>query len=147
MKDYLLSFEKQCQEAKTFENVLLDKPTKPTKLAFVGFVGNAPDTFSKVLAVGTTTLFSGSSVDSFEGTLPSVPSKPTKPYTNILARNLLNRILTPKPCRHCSTPMTRVEAGYFSCPECHYQCVEAKSGFWYNVPMLIEANEERANDE
>lgn len=57
------------------------------------------------------------------------------------------RLLTPKLCERCAAPMTHIEAGYFSCPECHYQCVEAKSGFWYTLPMLVEENEERANDE
>lgn len=33
-------------------------------------------------------------------------------------------------CRHCAAPMEHVEAGYFSCPACHCQVVEARSGFW-----------------
>lgn len=58
----------------------------------------------------------------------------------VLADDLLARIrthkvellalLTPKPCKRCSTPMTKIEAGYFSCPACFFQLVEAKSGFW-----------------
>ncbi len=43
----------------------------------------------------------------------------------------LLRLLTPKPCAQCGAPMEHVEAGYFSCPACHSQVVEARSGFFY----------------
>lgn len=33
-------------------------------------------------------------------------------------------------CRRCANPMEQIEAGYFSCPECHYQAAEARSGYW-----------------
>ena len=39
-------------------------------------------------------------------------------------------LLTPKLCERCSTPMQRLELGYHTCPNCHYQIVERKSGFW-----------------
>lgn len=39
-------------------------------------------------------------------------------------------LLTPKLCERCNTAMALVEVGYYSCPSCYFQIVEAKSGFW-----------------
>ena len=40
-------------------------------------------------------------------------------------------------CRHCASPMQQIEAGYFSCPQCHYQMVEPRSGYWTKESEVV----------
>lgn len=60
-------------------------------------------------------------------------SKLTEAERALVARHKekLLALLAPKPCAQCATPMTHIEAGYYSCPACHYQIVEAKSGYFH----------------
>jgi TubC N-terminal docking domain len=46
----------------------------------------------------------------------------------------------PKPCERCGAKMKHVEAGYRSCPSCHFQIVEPKSGYWTTTRPVESAN-------
>lgn len=52
----------------------------------------------------------------------------------------LLRLLTPKPCQRCNAAMENIEAGYFSCPACHFQIVERHSGFFDPKRTAVEAD-------
>lgn len=118
MKNYLQAFVSQSfQQCETFENVPPQQPTEPTKPSNVGFVGLLPDALPRVLEREAIRESKGGGENTFGKMLPALPAKPTN--SDAL-----------KPCQRCDASMQHVEAGYFSCPACHFQAVEAKSGFW-----------------
>jgi hypothetical protein len=53
----------------------------------------------------------------------------------------LLRYLAQKPCKQCGARMLHVEAGYYSCPNCFCQTVEAKSGYWATSSQSQTSND------
>jgi hypothetical protein len=118
MKDYLKLFETQSgQGSETFAKAPSVQPTKPTKPGSVGFVGCTPSAFPKVLPSEANPPMASEAINTLQNELPDEPTKPTKPDEL-------------KTCERCGVAMACIELGYYSCPACHYQVVEARSGFW-----------------
>ncbi len=116
MKDYFALLTKP----RKFEKPLKTEPSKPSKGASEGNDGLVDKGFQNF--VSTKPYISAGDL--------VTPSDSDQALLRNHKPNSLN-LIAEMICKHCGTQMQPIEAGYFSCPGCHYQLVEPRSGFWH----------------